>query len=177
MAKSTLIFINKYINKIVYICNMKDILNIIKGVHPGKFVGRELKKRDYSQRQFAIAIGEHPQSLNAIINGRRNMNTDLSLKIEQNLGLEEGFLMTLQVFYDIKQSKIDLNYKPDLTKIRKGTFWDTSIEKIDWKLMKIAVIKRILSYGNNEEIDEINRFYGKEFVDEINKKSPILLTR
>ena len=105
------------------------------------------------------------------------MNTDLSIKIEKEFDFEEGFLMILQVYYDIKQSKIDLNYKPDLTKIRKATFWDTSIEKIDWKLMKIAVIKRILAYGNDDELDEINRFYGNDYVNEINKKYPILLTR
>jgi antitoxin HigA-1 len=166
-----------HVNKIVYICSMKDILNLIKGVHPGKFVGRELKKRDYSQRQFAIAIGEHPQTLNAIINGRRNMNTELSLKIEQDLGLDEGFLMTLQIHYDIKQSKIDLNYKPDLSKLREGIFWDTSFDKIDWILMKRAIISRVFAYGNEDEQKEITRFYGKEEVLRINKLFPEKLTR
>ena len=52
------------------------------------------------------------------------MNVGLSLKIEDRLGFEEGFLMTLQVFYDIKQSKKDVNYKPDISKLRKGIFWD-----------------------------------------------------
>ena len=156
---------------------MKGIIDKIKGVHPGKYVGRELKKRNLNQRQFAISINEYPQTLNAIINAKRNMNTDLSIKIEKEFDFEEGFLMILQVYYDIKQSKIDLNYKPDLTKIRKATFWDTSIEKIDWKLMKIALIKRILVYVNDNEIEEINRFYGNDYVDEINKKHPIPLTR
>jgi addiction module HigA family antidote len=156
---------------------MKDILNIIKGVHPGKYLARELKKRNINQRQFAIQINEHPQTLNAIINAKRSMNTELSLKIEKAFDFDEGFLMTLQVFYDIKQSKIDLNYKPDLSKIRKVTFWDTSIEKIDWKLMKNSVVKRVLAYGNDEEINEINRFYGQDFVAAINEKFPVLLTR
>jgi hypothetical protein len=30
------------------------------------------------------------------------MNTSLSIKLEEALELEEGFFMTLQVFYDIK---------------------------------------------------------------------------
>ena len=156
---------------------MKTILDIIKGMHPGRYVDRELKKREISKRQFALTINEHPQTLGAIINEKRSMNVDLSLKIEEKLEIEEGFLMTLQVFYDIKKSKYDPNYKPDLSKIRKVTFWDTTFEKIDWKLMKIAVITRILAYGNDEEINEINRFYGSKYVDEINKKFPILLTR
>jgi antitoxin HigA-1 len=156
---------------------MKDILNIIKGVHPGKYVARELKKRELNQRQFAISINEHPQTLNAIINGKRSMNLELSLKIEKKLGFDEGFLMILQVYFDIKQSNLDLNYKPDLTKLREGIFWDTTFEKIDWKLMKRAVITRIFAYGNEIEKEEITRFYGKNNVEKINKLYPEKLTR
>ena len=126
---------------------MKTI-DIIKGIHPGKIVERELKKRNINQRQFALSIGEHAQTLSAIIKGSRRMNVALSLKIEEQLEIEEGFLMTLQVFYDIKEAKKDSTYKPDLSKLRKGIFWDTSFDKIDWKLMKISVVKRVFAYGN-----------------------------
>lgn len=146
---------------------MKSKLDILKGVHPGKIIERELLKRNISKRQFALSIDEYPQTLGSIIKGSRNMNVDLSLKIEDKLGFEEGFLMTLQVFYDIKQSKKDENYKPDLTKLNKITFWDTTFDKIDWKLMKISIIKRILEYGNQKELEEITRFYGKSEVDKI----------
>lgn len=46
------------------------------------------------------------------------MNPELALKIEHILGLEEGFFMILQVYYDIEQIKKDQNkdYHPDLTK-------------------------------------------------------------
>jgi plasmid maintenance system antidote protein VapI len=152
-------------------------LDIIKGVHPGKIVERELKKRDINKRQFALLIGEYPQTLGAIIKGIRKMNVDLSLKIEKELEMEEGFLMTLQVFYDIKEAKKDSTYKPDLSKLRKGIFWDTTFDKIDWKLMKIAVVRRVFAYGTKTEQDEIIRFYGKEEVDRINLKYPEKLTR
>lgn len=146
---------------------MKDILDIIKGVHPGKFLERELKKRELNQRQFAMAINEHPQTLNAIIKGKRSMNIDLSLKIEKALNFDEGFLMTLQVFYDIKITNKKNQAIPDLTKIRKVTFWDSTIDKIDWDKNKISVIKRVFSRGNEEEQNEIIRFYGKDVVEKI----------
>ena len=149
---------------------MKSKLDILKGVHPGKFIERELLKSKISKRQFALSINEYPQTLGAIIKGTRNMNVDLSLKIEEKLELEEGFLMTLQVFHDIKKAKRDVNYKPDLSKLNKITFWDTTFEKIDWRLMKISVIKRIFSYGNKDEQEEIIRFYGKNEVDKILSK-------
>lgn len=146
---------------------MKTILDIVKGVHPGKMIERELLKRNISKRQFALSIEEHPQTLGAIIKGNRKMNTHLSLKIEDKLDFEEGFLMTLQVFYDIKQAKKDPNYKPDLSKLNRITFWDTTFEKIDWKLMKRAVIQRVFSYGNDIEQEEIKRFYGEDEVDKM----------
>jgi addiction module HigA family antidote len=155
---------------------MKTI-DIIKGIHPGKFVERELKIRNLNQRQFALSIGEHAQTLSAIIKGSRRMNVALSLKIEEQLELEEGFLMTLQVFYDIKEAKKDSTYKPDLSKLRKGIFWDTDFDKIDWKLMKISIVKRVFSYGTKSEQDEITRFYGKDEVSKINLLHPELLTR
>lgn len=151
---------------------MYTILKYIKGIHPGKIIDRELKKQNSNQRQLALAIGEHPQTLNAIINGKRNMNTVLALKIEDKLGLEEGFLMTLQVYHDIKLAKKDENYKPNLSKLRKNTFWDTTLDKIDWKLMKRAVITRVFAYGTKEEQEEIIRFYGEEEVEKINKLFP-----
>ena len=51
--------------------------------------------------------------------------------------------------------------------MRKGTFWDTTFDKIDWKQMKKSIIKRVFSYGNEEEQDEIIRFYGKNEVHKI----------
>ena len=146
---------------------MKSTLEIVKGVHPGKMIERELLKRKINKRQFALSIDEYPQTLGSIIKGNRKMNTDLSLKIENALGFDEGFLMTLQVFHDIKLAKRDVNYKPNLSKLNKITFWDTTFELIDWKLMKNSIVQRVFSYGNEEEQKEIIRFYGKEEVDRI----------
>ncbi len=128
-----------------------------------------LKNAFTNQRQFALSINEYPQTLGAIIKGKRRMNVELSLKIEEILYLDQGFLMSLQVFYDIKQSKIDVKYKPDLSVMRPVTFWDTTIEKIDWKQMKIGVIKRVFSYGTIIEHEEISRFYGKKEVERVKK--------
>jgi len=146
---------------------MKTTLEMIKGIHPGKIVERELLKKNINKRQFAIAIGEYPQTLGAIIKGNRRMNVELSLKMEEKLQLEEGFLMTLQVFYDVKQAKKKYSLKPDISRLRKGLFWDTTFDKIDWEQMKVAVIKRVFSRGTEEEKEEIIRFYGKEVVEKI----------
>ena len=60
---------------------MRNRIDILKGIHPGKIIGRDLQKRNLSQRAFAASIGEHSQTLNAVITGRRNLTTEMSLKI------------------------------------------------------------------------------------------------
>jgi plasmid maintenance system antidote protein VapI len=125
-----------------------------------------LKKRNIPAGRFSISIGEFPQTMSAIIKGRRSMNTPLSIKIEKALGFEEGSLMTLQIFHEIRQlkQKESADYKPDLSKLRPVVFWDTQIGKIDWDKNKRAVIERVFEYGNKTEQEEILRFYGKEEV-------------
>lgn len=140
----------------------------IKGIHPGLFLERELKNRDLAKGPFALALGEYPQTLSAITKGRRSMNTPLAMKIEHALNLEEGFLMTLQVFYDIEQEKKNqYSSKPDLRKFRPALFWDTAMDKIDWHKQKRAIIQRVFQRGNEQEKNEIMRFYGHDIIDSI----------
>lgn len=93
------------------------------------------------------------------------MNIGLALKIEHVLGIEEGFFMILQVYYDIEQEKKKQNNAhPNLSLIRPILFWDTKMENLDWKKQRRAIIKRIFERGNTIEKNEITRFYGKEAI-------------
>jgi hypothetical protein len=115
-------------------------------------------------------LNEYPQTLVSITKGKRRMNPGLSLKIEEALGFEEGFLMTLQVFHDIREIKKKKKKSlPDLTKLRPVLFWDTELEGIDWEGQRDAIIKRVLERGNETEKNEIMRFYGKAQVRKIQK--------
>ncbi|HTN38566.1 MAG TPA: hypothetical protein VL053_15905 [Arachidicoccus sp.] len=148
---------------------MKNTLEIVKGIHPGFMLERELDKRKLSKGQFALSIREYPQTLSAIMKGKRSMNTPLSMRIEEALGIEEGFLMTLQVFYDIKEEKKRLSREkhPDLSKFRPALFWDTKMDQIDWNKQKRAVIKRVFERGDFTEKKEICRFYGHDAVKNV----------
>ncbi|WP_432221768.1 helix-turn-helix transcriptional regulator [Flavobacterium sp. TMP13] len=139
---------------------MKSLIEKYKGIHPGIILERLLSKKAISQRPFAISIGEHPQTINAITKGRRKLNIALALKIEEKLDLEEGSLALLQTYFDIKEEKSKAKQNiPDLTLLRKSLFWDTDISKIDWQSQAVAVIKRIFERGNDIEKEEIKRFY------------------
>jgi addiction module HigA family antidote len=149
---------------------MKKELNILKGIHPGFVLERELKKRKLRKNSFAFSLNEHAQTINAITKGRRAMNTPLSLKIEKELGLEEGYFMILQTYYDIEIEKKKANLHPDLAILRPVLFWDTKIESINWEKQKRAVIQRVWERGNEIEKLEITRFYGTPTIEKtINK--------
>ena len=149
---------------------MKTKLSIIKGIHPGLILERELKQRHLSKGPFALSLQEYPQTLVSITKGKRRMNTNLALKIENALEIEEGYFMTLQLYYDIKEIKRrQYRLHPDFTKLRRVLFWDTKMENIDWEKQKNAIIKRVFERGDEIEKEEIVRFYGQEKVNSILK--------
>jgi len=146
---------------------MEDLLKY-KGIHPGIVLKRELKKRSIKQRPFAMSIQEHPQTLNAITNGKRNLNIPLALKIEKKLDLEEGTLALLQTYYEINREKSKMHLRsPNISLLRKSLFWDTNMDQIDWQKQSKAVIQRVFERGNDTEKKEIIRFYGRQKVDEV----------
>jgi antitoxin HigA-1 len=149
---------------------MNNELSIVKGIHPGLILERELKKRHLSKGRFALSLKEYPQTLVSITKGKRRMNTNLGLKIENALEIEEGYFMTLQLHYDIAEiKKRQPKSHPDFKKLRRILFWDTKMENIDWEKQKNAVIKRVYERGNEIEKKEIIRFYGRENVIKILK--------
>ena len=150
---------------------MKSELNHIKGIHPGLVLERELNKRHLRKGTFALSLQEYPQTLTAITKGKRGMNTALSLKIEKALGIEEGYFMILQVYYEIEEEKRKLNKSwTNLPQLRPVLFWDTKMTSLDWEKQKKAIIKRVFERGNDKEKQEIIRFYGAKIVDELLNK-------
>lgn len=143
-----------------------------KGIHPGIVLDRELKKRSIKQRPFAFALDEHPQTFNAITKGKRGISTSLALKIERELGLEEGTLVVLQAYYDIQKVKEkESQKKPNLSILSKSLFWDTDIKHINWVGQYRGVIQRVFERGNESDKEEITRFYGIEKIRQALKNS------
>lgn len=150
----------------------------IRGVHPGAVLSRELRKRGWESKQFALSLGEYPQTINAISKERRGINPALSIKLGHALGTDEEYFMLLQAYYEIEKERKALlknQQKPDLSKIRNVLFWDTDINKIDWQKQKKAIIRRIFERGNDLEIKEIISFYGIDLIMEELKTIPQFL--
>jgi len=152
---------------------MDSRIEIIKGIHPGKFIERELKKKNITQRALAEETGISYQTINAVIAGRRSLTTGQAIKIDFVLNLEEGFLAILQTHYDIKQHKEKelAHLYTGSPHIRRILFWDTDFDKINWGKYKEAVVKRVVERGSREEINEIKRFYNLS-IEELKQYGP-----
>ena len=70
-------------------------------VHPGEILGRELKERGISQKQFAGLIGMQPSHLSALIHGMRSFTPAVAEKIASGLtGISADYWTRMQSSYN-----------------------------------------------------------------------------
>ncbi|WP_134091898.1 plasmid maintenance system antidote protein [Olivibacter sp. XZL3] len=149
---------------------MKSAIEKYKGIHPGLILEHELKKRKIAKNQFAAAVDQQRQTLNAITKGRRKLPVELSFKIDKQLGYAEGTMLMMQTYYEIedyRKRQRRANRTFELNKLRKGLFWDTDINKLDSEKHATAIIRRIFERGNGDEKKYITEYYGAERVAEV----------
>ena len=136
----------------------------------GAVLQRIMTKEGISQSQLAERSGIVRQRICDYLANRRRVTVEASLNLEKALSISIcGFFYRIQANHDIytcmqEQSK---SYHPNLAAYRKALFWDTDMERLNWDKNKQWIIRRAFEYGNEEEIHETIRFYGKECVCEI----------
>ncbi len=124
----------------------------MKGTHPGRVIGYDIKKNRTSQHALAAGIGVSKQMV-------------LALKIERELGYDEGFLAQLQTMFDIEKVKREWSKEQYKTapNIRRNLFWDYNFDNLDWGRYRKAIIHRVLTRGTQDEQREIARYYNIPF--------------
>lgn len=131
----------------------------------GKVLEHILRKAKITQKELSTETGIYPQRINELIKGKRDFTIEQSLNIEKALGIGiEGYFYIIQANYQVYAyiTEKERSQHPDLSKFSTALFWDTRIEKINWIKNKKWVIQRIFEYGNQQEIEEAIRFYGKD---------------
>lgn len=135
-------------------------------VPAGAILDHIVSKQQLKKTEIASLSGLIPQRLNDLIRGNRRFTPQISIAIERVLGIDKlGFFYLLQSNHDIYLAKMVENEKgktPNLQVLTKTTFWDVDLSKIDWIRAKQWALRRVLEYGNPEEIQELERFYGHE---------------
>jgi plasmid maintenance system antidote protein VapI len=135
-------------------------IDAYKGIPPGKIITSCLNDRNISQRQLSEMIGEHYQTLNAVIKGKRMMTIALSLKLDKALHFEPGFFAIIQTYHLLRQETAGSKTNRTLPKIRRIVFWDIDMDTLDWNRNKDFIVKRVNERGNAEEIKAVNEYYG-----------------
>lgn len=74
-------------------------------VHPGEIIRDELEFRGISQRELSRTISVSPTIINEVLQGKRQLNTELALLISAALGVDAEPLIELQTKYNIYQAK------------------------------------------------------------------------
>lgn len=141
-------------------------ISIVKGVHPGAILKRELKRRKLKAKDLAISVDEYPQTISAIMHEKRGITPSLSIKLGEKLEVQSDYFMLLQASYEVSEATKKISLHLPKPNVRKALFWDTDFEKIDWEKQRKAVIKRVFERGNQTEIETVIQFYGKEIVKE-----------
>jgi HTH-type transcriptional regulator/antitoxin HigA len=75
--------------------------------HPGKMLLDELETRGILQSDFAKLIGYKKSQLNEIIKGKRNVDDELAILLERELGINANFWVNSQDNYDLDIIRID----------------------------------------------------------------------
>lgn len=165
-----------YLRNSVYLCIEKYVLIMNKSMYDsymkmemvpaGAILDHIVSKQQRTKTEIAALSGLIPQRLNDLIKGNRRFTPQVSIALEKALGIDQtGFFYLLQSNHDIylaKKTEMENRRTPNLRVLTKTTFWDVDVSKIDWLRAQQWALRRVLEYGNAEEIRELDRFYGHE---------------
>lgn len=89
-------------------------------IHPGEILKDEIEYRGISQRRLASQMGISYTLLNEVLNGKRQVNTELAMLIEAALGLDADTFVRMQARYNIQMARKDKTLAERLAKIREA---------------------------------------------------------
>lgn len=74
-------------------------------VHPGKVLAEELDTLGVTPTELARQIEVPPNRISQIINGKRAITGDTSVRLAHWFGTQPEFWLNLQTAYDVKQAE------------------------------------------------------------------------
>lgn len=96
-------------------------------VHPGEIIRDELEFRGISQRGLARTISVSPTIINELLQGKRQLNTELALLIGAALDIDAEPLLELQSKFNIYQAKRNKGFQIRLVRIMESRQATSSI--------------------------------------------------
>lgn len=145
---------------------MSTDISEIKGIHPGVILNRVLKEKKINKSPFALSINEYPQTLVALINGKRGITASLSLRLGEAMGIDESYFLLLQAAYEIEREKKKIG-KPTFPDISRFSDLNHVVGIVNTDQLKINyleenkkdIITRVFNSTDEREINNIIRYY------------------
>lgn len=82
--------------------------------HPGTLILDELVFRKMSQKELALRMGVQKSFLNELIKGKRAVNADTALLLEQIFEISAEYWMSLQSQFELDQARLKQKSKERL---------------------------------------------------------------
>ena len=100
--------------------NQNEIVPFIAS-HPGSLILDEIQFRKISQTDLAAQMGIQKSLLNELIKGKRAINADLALLLEQILEIPAEYWMKLQSQYELDHARIQ---QKTIDRLAHAAKWD-----------------------------------------------------
>ncbi|TVR41385.1 MAG: ImmA/IrrE family metallo-endopeptidase [Cryomorphaceae bacterium] len=136
----------------------KHLKNLIPGhlIHPGDILLDELKFRKISQNEFAGLVGIQKSQLNEMLQGKRDFNTDVCVKVAAALDMDESIWLNLMQNYEVDKAKIN-----NRTQLERIAQWKEIKSKFPVPYLK----KQNIITGNVEkDIPHLKHVFGTDLL-------------
>jgi HTH-type transcriptional regulator/antitoxin HigA len=79
---------------------------------PSQFIGALLKEKGWTNRVLAIVLGIDETAVSRIVNGRRSIDADLAVTLEEAFAVPAEHFLELQQSYDLAQARLSARHDP-----------------------------------------------------------------
>lgn len=92
--------------------------------HPGKILRSELEEHKLSQRELAYIIGKSAPMINSILNGTKDISTDIAILLEEAMpgGMKASDWVMLQSAYDLELKRLSPDVEQRLESLKIWNF-------------------------------------------------------
>jgi addiction module HigA family antidote len=93
---------------------------IMRAVHPGRILKRELRARELSANALALALRTPSGRVTDILNEKRAVTTETAMRLGRYFGQSPRFWINLQANYDLAVAEAQIGKRLDVEVARAG---------------------------------------------------------
>jgi HTH-type transcriptional regulator/antitoxin HigA len=128
--------------------------------HAGEILLDEIQAAKISQSDLAKKIGYKTSQVNEVIKGKRGVNADLAILLEQALGIDAAYWLNVQSNYELDKARISEKAQKRIEAIKQWGFIKDKIAAKFLKKQKIVTGDPIVDIPTIKEVYGVKDFEG-----------------